>query len=65
MRTRWSQDSHRSMPRHRLERTVVVGLLAATAAVLVGAGVWLDTWWTIAGGVIAGAAAAWIGTEPA
>jgi hypothetical protein len=38
--------------------------LSASAVVLIGAGVWLDAWWTIAGGLVAGAAAAWLVTEP-
>lgn len=53
------------MPRHRPGPTVVVVALAIAALVLVGVGLWLDAWWTIAGGVVAGAAAAWIGTDPA
>ena len=58
------QDKHGSPLRHPEHMSrIVPRLLALVAAPLVGAGVWTNTWWTVAAGVAAAAAAAFLATD--
>jgi hypothetical protein len=57
MPPRLVQDIHASMPRHQV-------ILLGTACALLAAGLYFDAWWTIAGGAVAAAGAAWFATEP-
>ena len=48
----------------QLSRTILLSSLLVAGIGSVAAGIWLNTWWTIAGGVAALAGAAWLVTEP-
>ncbi|MBW2255182.1 MAG: hypothetical protein JRI25_11355 [Deltaproteobacteria bacterium] len=47
-----------------MSRNVQIAALTSFGASLLCGGLFLDSWWTIAGGVVALAGAAWLVTEP-